>query len=89
MPLEVKKAAQLAKEYLADIMSVPASEVLLEEVELSDDGRFWLVTLSYPAPAPNPILVITGRNNREYRIVKLLAENGQFESIKIRILATA
>ena len=89
MPLEVKKAVQLAKEYLSDIMPVPASEVLLEEVELSDDGRFWLVTLSYPAPAPTPILVLTGRGNREYRVVKLLAETGEFESIKIRTLANA
>lgn len=89
MPLEVKKAVQLAKEYLSDIMTVPASEVLLEEVELSSDGRFWLITLSYPAPAPMPIQVLTGRGNREYRVVKLLAESGQFESIKIRSLASA
>ncbi len=89
MPLEVKKAVQLAREYLSDIMAVPASEVLLEEVELSDDGRFWLVTVSYPAPVPTPILVLTGRGNREYRVVKLLAETGQFESIKIRTLANA
>jgi hypothetical protein len=89
MPLEVKKAVQLAKEYLSDIMPVPAPEVLLEEVELSDDGRFWLITLSYPAPVPSPILMLSGRGNREYRVVKLLAETGQFESIKIRTLASA
>lgn len=88
MPIEVKKAVQLAKAQLSDIMEVPATEVLLEEVELSDDGRFWLVTLSYPSPAPNPITVFSGRS-REYRIVKLLADTGQFESIKIRALAAA
>ncbi len=89
MPIEVKKAVQVAKDYLSDIMPVPATEVLLEEVELSDDGRFWLITLSYPTPAPSPILMLSGRGNREYRVVKLLSETGQFESIKIRTLASA
>jgi hypothetical protein len=89
MPIDVKKAVGLARQYLSDIMQVQASEVLLEEVELSADGRYWLVTLSYPAPAPTPILVLTGRGDRNFRVVKLLAETGDFESIKIRSLASA
>lgn len=89
MSIDVKKAVELARGYLSDILQVSASQVLLEEVELSSDGRFWLVTLSYPAPAPTPILVLTGRGDRAYKVVKLQAETGQFESIKIRSLAGA
>ncbi len=53
--------------------------MFLEEVELSDDRRFWLVTLSYPAPVTDRrFFVLTGRGNSEYKVVKLLAETGQF-----------
>lgn len=100
MPLlDVKKAVELARGYLIDVI---VEEVLppgpghirLEEVELSDGEEFWLITLSYPDtiidrgsdPAFETVRVFTGRENRLYKIVKLRADTGEMVSIKIRHL---
>lgn len=89
MAVDVKRAVELAEHYLADMFKISTSEMLLEEVERSSDGRYWLITLSYPSPIPvtNPIFAFSGRGDREYKVVKLLTETGDFESIKIRDLA--
>ncbi len=88
MFVDVKKAVELARGYLSAILPVPASEVLLEEVELSDDQQFWLVTFSYPAPEGSSFQVMLG-GNRAYKVVKLHADTGVFVSVKIRTLAAA
>ena len=89
MPLvDVKKAVELARSYLSEVLQVPSAQVLLEEVELSDDQQFWLITLSYPAPARSPIDVALGQAGRAYKIVKIEADTGKFVSIKIRTLAS-
>ena len=47
--LDVKEAAQKASEYFAALYSDQGvSKEQLEEVELTDDGKCWLITLSYP-----------------------------------------
>ncbi len=46
--IDVKQAVKMAFEFangLQDVMN--AANLTLEEVELSDDGNLWLVTLSY------------------------------------------
>jgi hypothetical protein len=38
MPLlDVKKAVELARGYLSDVLRIPTQQLLLEEVELSED----------------------------------------------------
>ena len=88
MPLEVKKAVELARGYLADVLQVSLSQLLLEEVELSEDQQFWLTTFSYPADEGSPFQVMLG-GNRAYKVVKLQADTGKFVSMKIRSLAAA
>ncbi len=66
----------------------------LEEVELSEDGRFWLITLGYddPAAAIKPSLsdmiiqnkALRPRPLRKYKIVRVDAENGKAVAVKIR-----
>ena len=88
MPIDVKKAVELARGYLSDVLQVPALQLLLEEVELSEDRQFWLITLSYPEPVTSPAQLIAGAN-RAYKIVKLRSDTGELVSIKIRTLAAA
>jgi len=38
----VKRAVELARGYLSDALQIPQAELLLEEVELSEDQQFWL-----------------------------------------------
>ena len=88
MPLDVKKAVELARNYLSDVLQIPAVQILLEEVELPENQQFWLITLSYPEPVTSPAQLITGQT-RAYKIVKLQADTGKLVSIKIRTLAAA
>jgi len=78
--LDVKEAAQKASEYFAALYSdQAASRVQLEEVELSDDGEYWLITLSYPV---SPSFSVPAK--RKYKIFKINAKTGEVKSMKIR-----
>jgi hypothetical protein len=81
--LDVKAAAQKASEYFASLYSERGivSDVRLEEVELTEDGEYWLITLSYPAPDRHEILP---RPAREYKQFKIASGTGEVKSMKIR-----
>ncbi|MDI6735515.1 MAG: hypothetical protein QME42_04865 [bacterium] len=76
---DVGQAAQMAELYLRSL--VPnVSNIMLEEVELSDDEQFWLITLSYND-------LSTGIQNMFGKTVKLFKvrkDNGEVISMKIR-----
>ncbi|MFZ0312077.1 MAG: hypothetical protein WAL85_05160 [Candidatus Korobacteraceae bacterium] len=88
MAIEVKEAVEVARGFLSGIMGVAPSQLLLEEVELSDDQQFWMITFSYPAPENTSLQSMLG-GGRSYKIVKLHADTGEFMSVKIRTLAAA
>ncbi len=88
----VKAAAGSAKEL------IEASDVLLEEVELteaSDGHKVWLITLSLPARRRStPVEAHFGGNlsallsaDREYKQFAVNAETGAVEAMKIRELS--
>jgi hypothetical protein len=82
--LDVKEAAQRASEYFATLFPADlASKARLEEVELSDDGQYWLITLGYPKDETPNFLFGTGRP-REYKQFKIEAATGKVVSMKIR-----
>jgi hypothetical protein len=73
--VQVKEAVQKAQTYLPDIFqSAKGKEVRLEGVELSDDAKFWVITFSYMDSS----LIGTLGGMREYKTVKLRAEDGEF-----------
>jgi hypothetical protein len=72
--VQVKEAVQRAQAYLPDIFQLAEGQDLrLEGVELSDDSKFWTITFSYTEPGG-----LLGRIGRDYKTVKLRAEDGQF-----------
>lgn len=77
--LDVKEAARRASEYFAGLYSETINDVQLEEVEISEDGKNWLITLSYPVPP-----TITAIFKRKYKVFTIDAETGQVKSMKIR-----
>jgi hypothetical protein len=84
--IDVKQAAQSASNFIAGLYSNETiSDVMLEEVELSEDGKYWLITLSFAAPSSSvhPILGIRGRL---YKIFKIDTDTGEVLSMKIREL---
>jgi hypothetical protein len=92
MKIDVRSAVIAAKEYLESIQDVIGSidDILLEEVELSENKSFWYVTLSF-----NRSLVkkersfITGielvtQHERHYKLFTVDAVTGEVNSMKIR-----
>ncbi|HYG11544.1 MAG TPA: hypothetical protein VD835_16475 [Pyrinomonadaceae bacterium] len=87
--IDVKQAAQSASNFIVGLYSNETlSEVMLEEVELSEDGKYWLVTLSFLAPSSS-VNSILGIRGRLYKIFKVDTDTGEVVSMKIRELQHA
>lgn len=84
--LDVREAAQKASEYFAGLYKDQGfSNIQLEEVELTDetdDGQYWLITLSYPVPSE--IAALNFNFKRKYKVFRIDAKTGEVKSMKIR-----
>jgi hypothetical protein len=89
----VKQAISAAVEGLKNIYEEHVSDLLLEEVERSDDGKHWLITLSLASPPPvnaslqNQFQQLSSALRppaRSYKLIKIDADTGEFVSMKIR-----
>jgi hypothetical protein len=97
--IDVKEAVKIATEYLKQLYE-PAQlhDILLEEVVLSDDERYWYVTLGFSRPiaSTNPMQTLAEtflktqgianqtKYQREYKVFQIDAATGQVRSMKIR-----
>lgn len=87
--IDVRAAVGLAQKYfndLQDMMGSSMQSLRLEEVELSEDKQFWLITLGFERVNSNNPLQVVPQYTREYKIFKINAETGEIESMKIREL---
>ena len=88
--IDAKEAARIAFEYIREVYAADEIPHLsLEEVELSSEGDFWLVTVSFlRSVAKSPIEAMTTgqQGTATYKLLKLDAEGGQVHSMKIRTL---
>jgi hypothetical protein len=92
MKIDVRQAVIAAKEYLQslkDQIGRQIEDLRLEEVELSEDKNFWLITLGFSRPADrakNPLADLTDspKYEREYKIFKIDSQTGEVQSMKIR-----
>ena len=85
------KATLIYFKLLQDLMGGETKNLRLEEVELSEDEKFWFITLGYNVSNsvtnhPLETLGVGIVENREYKIFKVNAETGEVESMKIRKL---
>jgi hypothetical protein len=82
--LDVKEAAQRASEYFASLFPQElVSKARLEEVELTEDGQYWLITLGYPTDEPG-MFVFGVAKPWEYKQFRIEAATGKVVSMKIR-----
>jgi len=83
--LQVKDAVKRAREYLPELMfdgPRQIADLRLEEVEISEDERFWAVTFSYlPVDSTSPIPL------RQYKTVRIKAIDGEFVGVRNGMLA--
>ena len=92
--IDAKLAVEVARAYLRsiqDILDTPLNNLRLEEVELSEDDQYWLITLGYdnpnkPKELSNLSLVSPqlARLAREYKVFRIRSEDGEVKSMKIR-----
>ena len=81
--LDVKQATLSATNHLVDLYPQMARDsIQLEEVELSDDEKYWFITLSYPLPSQISILNLPPK--KEYKVFKIDSQTGQARSMRIR-----
>ncbi|MEH2417714.1 hypothetical protein [Nostoc sp.] len=96
--IDVKTAVNAAYEYIKsiqDMMGSSLGDLRLEEVELSEDKSFWLITLGFDIPKKPPKsrledLIPTSLAStpvlyeREYKLFKVNSLTGKVEAMKIR-----
>ena len=85
----VKDAVKLAISAFADLFPNVSEQIRLEEVKLAEDGPWWNITLSFPKPGQQPTAktlaaVLSGYEDREYKLVQIHRDNGELHSVKIR-----
>ncbi|MEC4819906.1 MAG: hypothetical protein SAK29_42550 [Scytonema sp. PMC 1069.18] len=94
MQIDVRGAVMAAKKYFEDIQDMignSINDLLLEEVELSEDKRVWYVTLGFSRPVAKTertlipdVISLANKTEREYKIFAVDAETGEVKSMKIR-----
>ncbi len=86
--LDVKDATKTAIDYFSQVFQNGYKDLRLEEVELSDDERYWYITLGFDSPYQHmgalASAAIGGRPVREYKTIKIDGSTGKVLSIKIR-----
>ncbi len=94
--IEVKKAVSTAVDKIKEVYGQEPENLLLEEIEQSEDARYWLITLGFTAPPPmNPkndlqkISFALRPPVRVYKVFKIDSASGNFVSMKIREAQTA
>lgn len=96
--ISIKEAIQIAKKYVRDVYDEsgePISDIGLEEVTRSDDGRVWLITVGFTLPDKRRQQAALNENlgtflgglatlTRQYKVVHIDAETGEPLMMKIR-----
>ncbi len=90
--IDVKEAARLAAEYFANLYDPNTyTDLQLEEVELTDDEKYWMITLSYKKTEEPPkptqfekILNLPISGGRAYKHFKIAADSGKVHAMTIR-----
>ena len=96
--LQVQDAARIAFDYLQQLYnSDEVTPLMLEEVELSDDEKYWFITFSLSRKLPPPpqsklsklteqatSLLTTPKVETIYKVIKVDAKTGDVLSMKIR-----
>ena len=82
--IDVKQASKLAIEYFTTLFENKYSNLTLEEVEVSEDGKYWYITLGYDIDKPFSVTLPLRKTGREYKRFKIDVESGKVLSMQIR-----
>lgn len=94
--IDVKESVRTALDYLSNLYDTSGfKDILLEEVELSEDEKRWNVTIGFTRPvySDNPIRAALEKATmdksgiqykREYKVFEISADDGKVRAMKIR-----
>lgn len=91
--VDVTSAVTAARNYFQTLKPLlgdsPVENLRLEEVELSEDDKHWLITLGYDTPTmvqSVPAFLSPGSKQplREYKLFRIDSTTGKVEAMKIR-----
>ena len=90
--VDVKAAVGKAMDYLKDMYQIDQfKDVLLEEVDLSQDNKFWNVTIGFTrvqeSTSGGPMATLIGQSaefKREYKVFQIDSETGDLRSMRSR-----
>ena len=90
--VDVKQAVAKAMDYLKDMYQIDRfKDVLLEEVDLSEDNKFWNVTIGFTrrqdSTSGGPMATLIGQSaefKREYKVFRIDAKTGDLRSMRSR-----
>ncbi len=82
--IDAKAASIIAKDYYEEITGKGEYTLSLEEVELSEDEKYWYITISIHTPTASPLFVSQGFHEKiAYKKFKINAETGKVYSMKM------
>ena len=88
--MEVKEAAQTAREYLANLFAEEEiTNVGLEEVVFDDVSNEWRITIGFSRPWNRQNALRRLSEARSYKVVCINDESGNVTSLKDRLLAAS
>jgi hypothetical protein len=84
MAITPKDAVKSAAEYLRELLPVvEGTEITVEEIEKTPDGKFWKVTLGYSKEVPkNSLEFLLGVNAKKFKEVTVDAKTGESVAMK-------
>ena len=81
--MDVKEATDKAVEHLKKFYPT-VEKVQLEEVELTDDDKYWNIVISYENMETIPLSYLQVGQQRTFKVFKIDANTGKIRSMKIR-----
>ena len=90
--VDVKQAVSKAMDYLEDMYQIDQfKDVLLEEVDLSEDNKYWNVTIGFTrlqdSTSGGPMATLIGQSaefKREYKVFQIDSTTGDLRSMRSR-----
>lgn len=82
----IKEAVNVAKDFVKNVFETDLPELSLEEVQRSDDDKFWLITVGFTRERNGlpQLAKVVNPYERVYKTIKINAENGEAISMNIR-----
>ncbi len=80
--IDVQQAAEVAVQYFIRLNPQVNRNITLEEVEISDDERYWYITLGYTESGADSFF--GGGTTRQYKLFTVDATDATVRAMKIR-----